>query len=109
MTSSTDTSIVRIKKAIEPVLQPRNIPPESGGPQDARLAPRLRSLEGARIGFYNNRKPFAANALPAVERVLKEKGVRDIFVGWSTTSNKPPDETLDSLAQADAVVLAGAD
>ncbi|MBI2910245.1 MAG: hypothetical protein HYX92_21595 [Chloroflexi bacterium] len=105
MSGPTGVKQVRIRRSFVPVLLPEN----ASVRREAKLAERLPSLDGATVGFYNNRKAFAANALPAVDKVLKERGVRETFVAWGTSSNRPSDEMLSSLAQADAVVLAGAD
>ncbi|MBI2908420.1 MAG: hypothetical protein HYX92_12305 [Chloroflexi bacterium] len=107
--TETKPMTVRIKRVGEPVLEPANVAVQNAQMEEAKLAPRLASLKGAKIGLFNNRKPFAALALGAVEQVLQRKGVAETFTGWATMSNKPAEETLASLATADAVVLAGAD
>ncbi|MBI2909808.1 MAG: hypothetical protein HYX92_19385 [Chloroflexi bacterium] len=102
------TNAIRVRRIAEPVLEPANAAAEEAG--EAKLAPRrLASLRGARIGLYNNRKPLGALALDAVERLLRSEEVGEVFTGWSTMSNKPPEETLSQLATADAVILAAAD
>lgn len=109
MSSTSKPTIIRVKRVTEPVLEPENVSAERAQAAEAKLAPRLSSLRGARIGLYNNRKLFGALALSTVERLLQSKGIAETFTGWATMSNKPTEETLALLAMADAVILAGAD
>lgn len=109
MSDAMKRNAIRVKRVTEPVLEPENALAESTAAEEAKLAPRLSSLKGAKIGLYNNRKFFAALALDAVERLMQSKGAAETFTGWATMSNKPTEETLAQLATADAVILAGAD
>ncbi|MBB3675045.1 hypothetical protein FHX36_000780 [Modestobacter versicolor] len=54
---------------------------DGDGAGDTRLAPRLRSLKGARIGLLDNTKPNASVVLAEVARQLR----RDFDAGEVTT------------------------
>ena len=68
---------------------------DAGSAGDTRLAPRLRTLRGARIGLLDNTKPNASVLLAEVARQLR----RDHDVGEVTTYVKsyfgtPVEESL---------------
>jgi len=73
------------------------------------LAPRLRSLDGRRIGFIDNFKPNAAPFLAIVERLLTERfpGISTTTVHKNFTSNVLIADELEG--KVDAVVNAWGD
>ncbi|MFC2004492.1 hypothetical protein ACFLUK_03005 [Chloroflexota bacterium] len=109
MSDKVESEVRYVRKVILPVLEPRNLALEKRRKEGAKLAPRLSSLEGATIGILNNRKHLCAWARPQVEQILKDKKVKDFFVEEMAASNKPPEEALERLAKADAVILMTAD
>jgi len=87
------------------VLNPRA---EIQGPKPIPVSPRLRSLEGKKIGLINNTKESATLLQPEMERALKESIPRVELKSWSIYyrpfENK--DKALLEAAQAcDGVIL----
>jgi hypothetical protein len=85
------------------------VDPTDSSPSDVRaLAPRLRSLAGARIALLENRKPNARELLQEIGQLLSERGgaataeVRSKFI----YSRPASPDIVDELAQYDAVVTA---
>ncbi len=69
------------------------------------LAPRLKSIEGARIGILDNCKEFADIVLRGVAEVLRAKhGVADIRFWQKSYLGIPSPFAQDMAAQCDAVI-----
>lgn len=80
-------------------------------PPVRRLAPRLASLEGARLGVLDNAKPNADLVLGAVAAALRrEAGVGAVVVARKQNPGMGSgDEILEALAACDAVLVGTAD
>ncbi len=74
------------------------------------LAPRLRQLKGARIGWLDNMKANAPELLRDVAAVLTDRGADSemVFASKNATA-AAPESVLAHLRTCDAVVLAISD
>ena len=77
----------------------------------ARPAPRLASLEGARVGLLDNGKVKVAPFLDAVEEILRSRyGVADVRRRRKSNVSAPaPPGIVRDLSACDAVVSAVGD
>ena len=75
------------------------------------MAPPLRALEGATVGFIDNAKIGTAGFFDHVERILRERfGVREFIRRRKPDSSRPvPPEMLGELRGADAILSAVGD
>lgn len=86
----------------DPTAEPRHI--------EAKLAPRLASLEGKRIGILDNSKANAGTLMLAVTKILQERyGVTDVVKREKPVAGPPKPEVLDALSQCDFVLVGSAD
>ena len=86
----------------DPSAQPRAI--------DARLAPRLTSLAGKRVGILDNGKANAGTLMLAVAKVLQDRyGAGDIVKRNKPVAGPPAPEILDALAHCDLALVGSAD
>jgi hypothetical protein len=86
----------------DPTAQPRAI--------DARLAPRLTSLAGKRVGILDNGKANAGTLMLAVAKVLQDRyGAGDIVKRNKPVAGPPAPEILDALAHCDLALVGSAD
>jgi len=88
---------------LEPVAEPRAA--------EARLVPRLDSLDGKVVGFLDNSKPNADRFLALMERELSQR----YRLAGIVRARKPgashvcPEEILADLSRCDAVITAMGD
>lgn len=77
----------------------------------AKIAPRLDSLAGKRIGLLDISKPGGNFFLDHLERLLKERfNVAQVVRKMKPTFTKPaPNAVIEELSQCDAVIEALAD
>ncbi len=76
------------------------------------LAPRLRALQGLRIGIIDNKKHMAGPFLDATKRLLEERyGVASFehFHKYSASIRTPPDVIEQISRTCDAVITGVAD
>ena len=86
----------------DPTAEPRVI--------DARLAARLGSLAGTRVGILDNGKANAGTLMLAVARILQERyGVTEVVKREKPVAGPPKAEVLDALSQCDFVLVGSAD
>jgi hypothetical protein len=77
---------------------------------EARLAPRLDTLEGKRIGLWSNMKINAAELLDAVEAVLREEhGIAGTQRGTYNAGRVMRPEEWGDIDGCDAVILTHGD
>ena len=82
-------------------------PTVEAAPVSARMAPRLSTLQGKRIGLLDNGKPHAKELLECVERLLEERlQPAQVLRFRKPNSSKPaPTELIvDITKQVDAVI-----
>ena len=76
----------------------------------AKLAPRLESLAGKRIGILDNSKANAGVLMLAVANILKERyGVGEIVKRDKPVAGPPSPEALAALAECDLALVGSAD
>lgn len=86
----------------DPTAEPRVI--------DARLAARLSSLAGKRVGILDNGKANAGTLMLAVAKILRERyGVTEVVKREKPVAGPPKPEVLDALAQCDVALVGSAD
>jgi len=82
-------------------------PTEEAEPVEARLAPRLPSLQGKTIGLLENTKPHSRELLEVVEQLLHERlQPAQVLRFRKPNASKPaPDDLVaDIVRQCDAVI-----
>ena len=86
----------------DPTAEPRVI--------DARLAARLGSLAGTRVGILDNGKANAGTLMLAVAKILQERyGVTEVVKREKPVAGPPKAEVLDALSQCDFALVGSAD
>jgi hypothetical protein len=86
----------------DPTAEPRRI--------DAALAPRLKSLAGARIGILDNGKANAGTLMLAVAEVLRARhGAGAIVKRNKPVAGPPAPEIVADLAECDFALVGSAD
>jgi hypothetical protein len=86
----------------DPTARPRTVA--------ARLAPRLASLAGMRIGILDNSKANAGTLMLAVARTLQERyGAGEVVKRDKPVAGPPSSEALEALAQCDLALVGSAD
>jgi len=86
----------------DPTAEPRAI--------DAKLAPRLTSLAGKRIGILDNGKANAGTLMLAVAKVLQDRyGAGDIVKRNKPVAGPPAPEILEALSHCDLALVGSAD
>ena len=86
----------------DPTAAPRAI--------EARLAPRLASLQGKRIAILDNGKANAGTLMLAVARVLQERyGVAEVVKREKPVAGPPAPEILAVLSRCDLALVGSAD
>jgi hypothetical protein len=86
----------------DPTAEPRAVA--------ARLAPRLASLEGKRIGILDNGKANAGVLMLAMAKILQERyGAGEIVKREKPVAGPPRPEVLEALAQCDLTLVGSAD
>jgi hypothetical protein len=89
-------------KLYDPTAEPRAI--------EAKLAPRLTTLAGKRVGILDNGKANAGTLMLAVAKILQERyGVTEIIKREKPVAGPPKPEVLDALAKADFALVGSAD
>jgi hypothetical protein len=86
----------------DPTAEPRAV--------DAKLAPRLMTLAGKRIGILDNGKANAGTLMVAVARVLQERyGAGEIVKRNKPVAGPPAPEILEALSHCDLALIGSAD
>ena len=86
----------------DPTAEPRVV--------EARLAPRLTSLAGKRIGILDNGKANAGVLMLAVAKVLQERyGAGEIVKRNKPVAGPPVPEVLEALSHCDLALVGSAD
>ena len=86
----------------DPTAEPRAI--------EARLAPRLATLAGKRIGILDNGKANAGVLMLAVAKVLQERfGAGEVVKRNKPVAGPPAPEILEALSQCDMALVGSAD
>jgi hypothetical protein len=86
----------------DPTAEPRVIA--------AKLAPRLTTLTGTRIGILDNSKANAGTLMLAVARILQERhGAGEIVKRDKPVAGPPSPEALEALSQCDLALVGSAD
>jgi len=81
------------------------VPIGASDTQSKKLAPRLASLRGARIGILDNHKEFADTVLQGVVDVLRhEYGVADVIVWQKSYLGIPSPYAQEMVSKCDAVI-----
>ena len=76
----------------------------------AKLAPRLASLAGKRIGILDNGKANAGTLMLAVARVLQDRyGAGDVVKREKPVAGPPVPEVLEALSHCDLALVGSAD
>ena len=76
----------------------------------ARLAPRLTSLAGTRVGILDNGKANAGTLMLAVTKILRERyGVTEVVRREKPVGGPPAPEILAALSQVDFALVGSAD
>ena len=86
----------------DPTAEPRAI--------DAKLAPRLTSLAGKRVGILDNGKANAGTLMLAVAKILQDRhGAGDIVKRNKPVAGPPAPEILEALSHCDLALVGSAD
>ena len=86
----------------DPTAEPRTVA--------AKLATRLTSLAGKRVGILDNGKANAGTLMLAVAKVLRERyGVGEIIKREKPVAGPPAPEILAALSPCDFVLVGSAD
>ncbi len=86
----------------DPTAEPRTVA--------AKLATRLTSLAGKRVGILDNGKANAGTLMLAVAKVLRERyGVGEIIKREKPVAGPPAPEILAALSQCDFALVGSAD
>ena len=86
----------------DPTAEPRAI--------DAKLAPRLTTLAGKRVGILDNGKANAGTLMLAVARTLQERyGAGEIIKRNKPVAGPPAPEILETLSHCDLALVGSAD
>ena len=86
----------------DPTAEPRVV--------EARLAPRLASLAGKRVGILDNGKANAGVLMLAVAKVLQERyGAGEIVKRNKPVAGPPAPEILEALSHCDLALVGSAD
>jgi hypothetical protein len=86
----------------DPTAQPRAV--------SARLAPRLASLAGKRIGILDNGKANAGTLMLAVAQILQDRyGAGEVVKREKPVAGPPKPEVLEALARCDLALVGSAD
>ena len=86
----------------DPTAEPRAI--------EAKLAPRLTTLAGKRVGILDNGKANAGTLMLGVAKILQARyGVTEIIKREKPVAGPPKPEVLDALAQCDFALVGSAD
>jgi hypothetical protein len=86
----------------DPTAEPRAI--------DAKLAPRLTSLAGKRVGILDNGKANAGTLMLAVAKVLQGRyGAGEIVKRNKPVAGPPAPEILEALSHCDLALVGSAD
>ncbi|HEX9819641.1 MAG TPA: hypothetical protein VGD07_08520 [Methylomirabilota bacterium] len=86
----------------DPTAEPRAVA--------ARLAPRLQSLAGKRVGILDNGKANAGTLMLAVTKILQERyGVTDVVKREKPVAGPPSEDVLTALSQCDFALVGSAD
>ena len=81
------------------------VPTGAADTQSKKLAPRLKSLRGARIGILDNCKEFADVVLRGVAEALKrDYGVAEVKIWQKSYLGIPSPYAREMAAQCDAVI-----
>ena len=81
------------------------VPTGAADTQSKKLAPRLKSLAGARIGILDNCKEFADVVLRGVAEALKrDHGVAEVKIWQKSYLGIPSPYAEEMAAQCDAVI-----
>ena len=81
------------------------VPTGAADTQSKKLAPRLQSLRGARIGILDNCKEFADVVLRGVAEALKrDHGVAEVKIWQKSYLGIPSPYAEEMAAQCDAVI-----
>ena len=81
------------------------VPTGAADTQSRKLAPRLTSLRGARIGILDNCKEFADVVLRGVAEALKrDHGVAEVKIWQKSYLGIPSPYAEEMAAQCDAVI-----
>ena len=76
----------------------------------ARLAPRLPSLAGTRLGILDNGKANAGTLMLAVAKILQERyGVAEVVKRDKPVAGPPAPEILTALSACDFALVGSAD
>jgi hypothetical protein len=76
----------------------------------AKLAPRLETLAGKRIGILDNSKANAGTLMLAVAKTLQERyGAGEIVKRDKPVAGPPSPEALAALSQCDLTLVGSAD
>jgi hypothetical protein len=91
-----------VMRLVDPVVAPRAAP--------ARLAPRLATLSGARIGLWSNKKLNADELLACVEEELRARhDIAGTVPGVYSPGRVMRADEWGRLAECDAVILTHGD
>jgi hypothetical protein len=86
----------------DPTAEPRAVA--------AKLAPRLQSLAGKRVGILDNGKANAGTLMLAVAGILQERyGVKEIVKREKPVAGPPAPEILAALSECDFALVGSAD